>query len=92
MEFKICLSSKTLSLFNSPKRKLSEESNNDKSIQAAYKGLGFSDDSLSCKTLSTYQCSKSSQDHVLLSWDPAFPRDAWARIFVPSEAEKCSPH
>lgn len=73
MEFKIFFSSKALNVGNFLKRTISEESSNDKSIATAYEGLGFSYDSLSCKTLSADQCSKSSQDHVLLPWDLPFP-------------------
>lgn len=43
---------------------------------------------LSCRTLSTYQCSKSAQSHVLLSWDPDFPRAVQAQIFVSSKYDK----
>lgn len=46
MEFKIFFSSKALNLGNFLKRTISEESSNDKSIETAYEGLGFSYDSL----------------------------------------------
>jgi len=91
MESKICLSSKTLNLVNILKRNLSEESNNDTSIQAAYKGLGFSNDSLSCKTPSTYQRSKSGTLSYpeLHGHKPLYP--VRQRSAVPTESSHICP-
>lgn len=43
---------------------------------------------LSSRTLSIYQCSKSSQNHVLVSWDLDFPRAVQEQMFVSSKYAK----
>lgn len=91
MEFKIFFSSKALNLGNFLKRTLSEESSNDKSTETAYEGLGFSYDSLSCKTLSADECSKSSQDHVLLPWDLPFSELRGHQSLYPVKQRSAAP-